>query len=64
MDQWEPLSPAYFNIVVNTGVRLVLVEVCGLQEAHHGLEWADGEHNIVLYADDITQDAYNSGAHV
>ena len=28
------------------------MEVCGPQEAQHGLGWAAVEHNIVLYADD------------
>ena len=31
-------------------VREVLLEVCGLHEAQHGLEWEAGKHNIVLYA--------------
>ena len=30
-------------------VREVMMELCGLQEAHHGLGWAEGGHNIVLY---------------
>ena len=33
-------------------VRAVLLEVCGPQEAQHGLGWTVGEHNIVLYVDD------------
>ena len=33
-------------------VRVVLLEVCGSQEVHHGLGWTSGENNIVLYADD------------
>ena len=29
-----------------------MLEVCGPQEAHHGLGWAAGEHIIVFYAYD------------
>ena len=31
-------------------VRAVLMEVCGPQEAQHGIGWALGEHSIVFYA--------------
>ena len=41
-----------FNIVVDSVVRSVLLEVCGPQEAHHRFVWAAGEHNIFLYVDD------------
>ena len=30
----------------------MLLEVCGLQEAHNGLGWATGKHKIFLYLDD------------
>ena len=43
--------PTIFNIVVDVVVRLVLLEVCGPLEAHHGLGWEEGYHNIVFYAD-------------
>ena len=42
LTQGDPLYPTLFNIVVNTMVRVILLEVCGLQEAHHTLEWASG----------------------
>ena len=35
--QGDPVSPENFNIVVDEGVRAVLLELCGPQEAHHGL---------------------------
>ena len=44
------VSPEIFNIVVDSVVRLVLLEVYGDHEAHHGLGWAAGKHNIVFYA--------------
>ena len=47
--QEETVSTTVFNIVVNAVVRVVLLEFCGPQEAHHGLVWAAGEHNIILY---------------
>ena len=43
--------PNIFNIVVDVVVRLMLLEVCGPQEAHHGLVWEEGYKNIVFYAD-------------
>ena len=43
--------PTIFNIVVDVMVMLVLLEVCGPQEAHHGLGWEEEYHNIVFYAD-------------
>ena len=50
--QGNPASPMIFNIMVDTVVRAVLVEVCIPQESHFGLGWAAGERNFVLYADD------------
>ena len=44
--QGEPVSPKIFNILVSAVVREVLLEVCGPQQAHHGLGWSAGEHNI------------------
>ena len=53
MTHGDPASLTLFNIVLDAVVSLVLLEFCGLQEAHHGLGWAAGEHNIVFYADGI-----------
>ena len=50
--QGETVSPTIFNIMVDTVVRAVLLEVCIPQEAHHGFGWAAGEHSIFFYADD------------
>ena len=50
--QGDPVSPTVFNIVVDTVVRVVLLEVCRPQEAKHMLGWASGEHKIVFYVDD------------
>ena len=47
--QGYPISPMIFNIVVNIGVRSVLDEFCGPQEAYHGMVWATGGYNIILY---------------
>ena len=52
VNQGDPVSPKIFNIVVNTVVRVVLMEICGMQETQHGLVRAVGEHTIVFYADD------------
>ena len=41
-------------------VRAALLEVCGSQEAQHGLGWAAGEHNICFYADDRRILGHNS----
>ena len=49
---WGDLvSLTIFNIVVDIVVRVVLTEVCGPQEAHHGFGWAAGEHKIVFCED-------------
>ena len=48
----KPTSPTIFNIVVDAAVRAVLEVVCGPQEAWHGMDWAAGERNPVVYADD------------
>ena len=42
-----------FNIVVDEVVRAVLDVVYGPQEAKHGLGWAAGESNLILYAEDV-----------
>ena len=34
-------------------VRVVLMEVCGTQESHHGFGWVEVEHNIVFYVENI-----------
>ena len=44
--QGDPSSPEIFNIVVDAVVMVVLLEVCGPQEAQHGFIWAAGEHSI------------------
>ena len=46
------VSPTIFNIVMDAVVRVVLLEVCGPQEEHHGFVWEVGEHNIIFYAND------------
>ena len=48
----DSVSSKIFNIVVDTVVRAVLLDVCGPQEKHHGFGWSAGEHCIVFYADD------------
>ena len=50
--QGYPFSPTIFNIVVDTVVRVVMLELFRPQEAHYGLVWAEGDHNIVFYLDD------------
>ena len=52
MTQGDPVSPTVFKIVLDTVVRVVLLEVCRPQEAQHMLGWASGEHKIVFYVDD------------
>ena len=42
--------PTVLNILVETVVRAVLLEVCSHQEAQHGLVWYSGENNVVFYA--------------
>ena len=50
--QGYPSSPMIFNIVVDAVVRVVLGEVCSLQEAQHGMGWEAGARNFVFYVDD------------
>ena len=50
--QGDPISLIIFNIIMDTVVRAVLEVVCGTQEARHGMEWAEGELNLVFYAHD------------
>ena len=45
----DPVYLTVFNIVVDTLVRVVLLELCGPQESHHGLRWSVGEQTIVFY---------------
>ena len=40
--QGNPASIMILNIVFNVVFRVVLEEVCGPQEAHHGMGWAAG----------------------
>ena len=49
--QGDPTSPMIFNIVANTVVIAVLEVVCRPQEDRHGMGWAAGERNLVLYMD-------------
>ena len=42
--------PTVLNIVVETVVRVVLLEVCSHQEAQHGLVWYSKDNNFVFYA--------------
>ena len=50
--QGDPTSPMVFNIMVDAVVRAVLNMLCGPQEAHHGMDWAAGERNLVFHAND------------
>ena len=54
MTRGGTVSPNIFNIVVDAVVRVmvVLLDVCGPQEAQHGFGWAASENCIVFYADD------------
>ena len=47
----EPVSPTILIILVDAVVRSVLLELCGPQEAQHGLVWVAVDDYIVLYAD-------------
>ena len=47
--QVDPVSPTIFNITVDAVVRVVLLEVCGPQEAQHGHGWPEDKHNIYFY---------------
>ena len=44
--QGNPASPMIFHIMVDAVARAVLAEVCGPQEAQHGLVWMEGGRNI------------------
>ena len=46
------VSLTIFNIVVDSVVRVVLLELCIPQEAQYGFRWATGEQSICFYADD------------
>ena len=50
--QGELVSPALFNIMVDSVFRATLQDICGPQEAQHYFGWSEGEHNICFYADD------------
>ena len=45
------MSHTIFNIVVDTVVQDMFLDICDPQEAHHGLGWVEGEQYIVFYAD-------------
>ena len=47
-----PPTPIIFNTAVDAVARAVLDEVCGPQEAQHGLGWAAGEIKMMFYAED------------
>ena len=49
--QGDPTTPMIFNIVVDAVVRATLEEVCGPQEARHGMGWEAGERNLTFYVD-------------
>ena len=49
--QGDPVFPEVLNVMVDAAVGEFLLEFCGPQEAQHGVVWATGEPNIVLYAD-------------
>ena len=57
--QGVPVSPTLFNIVFDSVVKVVPLEVCFPQEAHHRLCWASGEHKIVIYVDDGRKSGLN-----
>ena len=50
LTQVYPSSPIIFNIVVDAVVWAILDMDCGPQESQHGLVWADGDKNVILYA--------------
>ena len=52
MTQGNPMSPTIFNIVVYAVVWVRMIEVCGPQEAQHGLVWTEREKDMVFYSDD------------
>ena len=48
----DPTSPISLIIVVDVVVQEVCDVVCIPKKAQHGMEWAAGNRNPVLYADD------------
>ena len=46
------LTPTTLDTVVDAAVGATLMEVCGPQEAQHGLGWAAGDQEIIFNADD------------
>ena len=44
--------PIIFNIVVDAVVQDTLLDICGPQEAQHGMGWALGENYIVVNSND------------
>ena len=59
--QGDKSSPINFNIIVDTVVRTVLLEVCGPQEAHLGLGWQQGK--VTWYSMRI-MDGSRGGTHI
>ena len=49
--QGFPVSLEIFTILLNALVRVVLLEVCGAQEAQHGIGWSEKYHKICFYVD-------------
>ena len=47
--QGNLVSPNIFNIVVNSVVRAVLLEVCGSQEAHNRLGWVSFMQKMAVF---------------
>ena len=39
MNQGDLILPTVYNIVVDSVVREMLMELCGPQEVHNGLRW-------------------------
>ena len=50
--QGDPFPPTTFDIVVDSAVGATLIEICGPQEAQHGLVWSAGDQDIIFNADD------------
>ena len=49
----DPVSVRIFNIVADSVVRSVILEVYGPQEAHNGFGWAAVEYNILFYVENV-----------
>ena len=60
MTQGLLVSLTVFNILMDAVIKMVLLEVCGPQEAHYGLVWEAADHNILFYADVRSITGHNS----